>query len=319
MNIVYGLGRGFIEKILMCTDILSNSIAFCDKDPSVRQKYPDGILGIPVISPEEICDFYGEESVHIYITTPIYYEEIFIELTHKFNIPYKNISYLRIPHSEMFRDIADILYRSHGPATPIRDSAFEGALLLADRIKPLKLLPKNMICAEVGVAYGDFSKSILKICKPEKFYAIDLFSTDNPYYWNRDYLTKEAITHREWYEREFDEYIENGILETRQGFSWDVLSDFPDHYFDYIYVDAAHDYDSVMKDINVLKSKIKPGGYVQFNDYTPGDNAIMTHYGVISAVNQFINNGNHQVKFFCLNESGFHDIVVQTNAEERLI
>jgi len=34
-------------------------------------------------------------------------------------------------------------------------------------------MPKNSICAEIGVNRGNFSKSILKIVQPKKLYLID--------------------------------------------------------------------------------------------------------------------------------------------------
>ena len=39
----------------------------------------------------------------------------------------------------------------------------------------LKLLPKGLRIAELGVFRGDFSKEILDICQPSKLYLVDLF------------------------------------------------------------------------------------------------------------------------------------------------
>jgi hypothetical protein len=50
-----------------------------------------------------------------------------------------------------------------------------GCKLLPDRDYVLPLLPKGGIVAELGVAYGDFSRKILNFIKPEYFYAIDIF------------------------------------------------------------------------------------------------------------------------------------------------
>ena len=42
---------------------------------------------------------------------------------------------------------------------------------------------------------------------------------------------------------------------------------FEDNFFDYIYIDAAHDYNNVMKDINGWMSKLKTGGVMAGHDY----------------------------------------------------
>ena len=43
----------------------------------------------------------------------------------------------------------------------------------------LKILPKQSICAEIGVNEGNFSKRILHHTKPNKLYLIDSWSTKN--------------------------------------------------------------------------------------------------------------------------------------------
>jgi len=81
-----------------------------------------------------------------------------------------------------------------------------------------------------------------------------------------------------------------------------------------VYLDAAHDYHSVKKDLEALDRKIKYGGFIQFNDYCLGS-SFSAPYGVIKAVNSFVNTGMHKVKFFCLGLEplyvGYPDIVVQ--------
>ena len=57
----------------------------------------------------------------------------------------------------------------------------DGCKLLVDRKSALSCLEKNLVVAEVGVAFGGFTRKLLDIMKPRKFYAIDYFFADNPY------------------------------------------------------------------------------------------------------------------------------------------
>ena len=90
--------------------------------------------------------------------------------------------------------------------------------------------------------------------------------------------------------------------------SWDCLDSLEDNTLDYIYIDAAHDYASVKRDISKAIKKIKDGGILQFNDYTCWDMYNCSFYGVIPAVNEMINENDCEVLAYCLSSDGFADI-----------
>lgn len=50
--------------------------------------------------------------------------------------------------------------------------------------------------------------------------------------------------------------------------SWDGANYYVDESLDFIFIDAAHDYESVKKDINAWFPKIKKGGIIAGHDYT---------------------------------------------------
>jgi hypothetical protein len=227
---------------------------------------------------------------------------------------------LPLPFADKSRELVEIKYKYFaGDNEPINPETLESAILLPGRSAALECMPKNAIVTEIGVAFGDFSRKILDCLSPKKFYAIDYFRQDISAFaflkpdWHQN-GNLDNMTHRQWYEDRFKEEIVSGTMELRQGLSWDCLAQFPDDYFDYVYLDAAHDYQSVRKDIDALKTKVKDGGYIQFNDYCVGP-AFGYPYGVINAVNSFVNSGAHKVKYFCLSTNplyvGFPDIVVQ--------
>lgn len=50
-------------------------------------------------------------------------------------------------------------------------------------------------------------------------------------------------------------------------YSFNVADRFDDNSIDFIYLDGAHNYDSVEKDINLYYPKVKDGGYIGGHDY----------------------------------------------------
>lgn len=193
-------------------------------------------------------------------------------------------------------------------AKSISKEAVVGAQCLANREEMLKRLPHGLMCAEVGVAYGDFSRKILDCALPKKFYAIDLFSENIPGFWDSNLFQDSNMQFYDYYKARFQKEIFEKIVEMKKGYSWDVLSNFSDDFFDYVYLDAAHDYSSVKKDIAQLEKKVKNGGIIQFNDYTYQED-----YGVIPAVNEFLGRTSSKVLFYCFAANGYADVVIKLN------
>jgi len=147
--------------------------------------------------------------------------------------------------------------------------------LLTDRTELLELMPKNAVCAEIGVNEGEFSEEILKFTKPSKLYLIDAW--DDIVYHNglRDAVLKK-----------FQKEINNGQVEMRIGLSTNELPKFPDGFFDWVYLDTAHTYDITIAELNILKTKMKTGGIITGHDYVTGWWGGWFRYGVIEAVHE---------------------------------
>ncbi len=64
---------------------------------------------------------------------------------------------------------------------------------------------------------------------------------------------------------------------------------FPDNYFDYVYVDGNHKYESVKKDLELWFSKVKKGGTFAGHDFNK------PHLGVAKAVIEFAKENNLKV------------------------
>ena len=161
----------------------------------------------------------------------------------------------------------------------IKPELMDNIIIIPNRGVLLDLMPKNGFVAEIGVAEGLYSKQILQQNIPRKLHLIDSWPP------RKGHSTNDA---RQAVEKNFAAKISEGVAKVHQGVSWEVLREFPDSYFDWVYIDAGHDYNSVKKDLNLCKKKVKMGGYICGHDYITWSNAL-DRFGVVEAVNEFIN------------------------------
>jgi SAM-dependent methyltransferase len=150
-------------------------------------------------------------------------------------------------------------------APQLGNEHLRNCVVVPTRTSLLQRLPKGGIVAEVGVLHGQFSREILANVSPLELHLIDHKLEPGA----RDLATKTAATVR-----------------LHEGDSATVLNQFPDGHFDWLYVDAQHTYDGVVRDIGVARRKVKPHGLLVFNDYTPWSYVEMQPYGVVAAVNE---------------------------------
>lgn len=164
------------------------------------------------------------------------------------------------------------------------------AQILPDRRALLKTLGENAFGAEVGVASGMFSDLILEISQPKILHLID--------YWKKDRrghgITPGRVVSlfqkkkQDWnvIQDKYQDKITEGKVVLHRGLSWDMLNDMPDSSLDWIYIDAAHDYSSVKKDLDAAKEKVKNNGVIMGHDYVRwGRHGFKC--GVVEAVNEF--------------------------------
>lgn len=202
----------------------------------------------------------------------------------------------------------DLGYYSMNFGPAIDQKHLEKCKVYANRFMPLELVPKNTICAEIGVAYGEYSDEILKIVNPKELHMIDLYSWGD--FWGRDYFKSSGKNHYEWIK---DKYKDDERVKIKKGLSFEVLEQYPDEYFDYVYVDGGHDYETVKKDIEVLLRKIKNNGIIAFNDYTYFSVNENMEYGVERAVNEMLYNSNYEVIAYAMALSHMNDIVIRVH------
>jgi hypothetical protein len=194
------------------------------------------------------------------------------------------------------------------------------ARVVADRWAALPLWPKGAVIAEVGVALGGFSQSILESCQPRRFLAIDRFDLhDLPELWGKS--TQEHFsgrTHRQFYEDRFAAEIRDGRMEVRQGDSSDMIAALPDDSVDLFYVDADHTYDGVRRDLDALRPKVRADGWIIMNDYLPADTFSNAPLGVIQATNEFMVGDGWEMVYFALAPIMYCDVGLRRLGSEAL-
>lgn len=151
--------------------------------------------------------------------------------------------------------------------------------LIPSRSDLLAMVPKGSVIAELGVNAGDFSSEILKLCEPKQLHLIDIWGSERYH----DGLF-DGVKDR------FKEQIENGTVVIHRMLSVEAASLFTDGFFDFVYIDTAHDYLTTRDELKAYASKMKPDGILAGHDYNKGNWVKGFRYGVIEAVHEFAKN-----------------------------
>jgi len=101
------------------------------------------------------------------------------------------------------------------------------------------------------------------------------------------------------------------IRDRHEGFSKNILETFKDESFDWVYIDADHRYKAVKEDIEAAKFKVKPGGYLVFNDFARIDRVGLGTFGVHQAVCEFIAKEKWDITHFAFHPKALYDIALQ--------
>jgi hypothetical protein len=176
------------------------------------------------------------------------------------------------------------------PALPLPSpERLEGCVLLKDREEILQRLPRGGIAAEVGTQEGLFAEKIWSIVQPERLHLFDL---DDKWFCARHLLMRPEV-------------------QLHLGDSSTSLAAFPDNYFDWLYIDGDHSYDGVRRDIEVARTRVRPGGLLIFNDFTIWSIAECCDYGVPYAVCEFVEQHGWDFVYFALHPHCYHDVALR--------
>lgn len=179
-------------------------------------------------------------------------------------------------------------------------------------------LPPRPRVVEVGVALGDFSEFLLEALDPAEFVGIDTFDMHHlEVVWGR--RTAEIFTGRthEAYFR--DRFAARGAqVKVLHGFSFEQLATLEAGSCDLIYVDAAHDFENVSRDLAASLRCLAPNGLIVANDYTLFDPFMRVDYGVVQAVNEFLESNDFEMEGFALEKNMFCDVALRRRVQVRV-
>lgn len=182
------------------------------------------------------------------------------------------------------------------PARALGDVHVANCTVVADRERIIERMPKGGVIAEVGVLSGRFSRRLLDIVAPRELH---LFDTN---------FGRHSVAER------LGPQIDAGVVHLHEGLSWDRLPELPDGELDFIYVDADHSYEGVTRDIGVAKRKIRPDGFLVFNDYTYWSPLECLKYGVVEAVNELCLDDGWELIYFALAPQMYCDVALRRRA-----
>ena len=136
-------------------------------------------------------------------------------------------------------------------------------------------LQKGGVVAEIGVAFGEFTDEILLRAQPRRLHLIDAWSSPR-YQEGLDTIKRRHIGE-----------VETGRIVINQGLSTEQLATFDDAYFDWVYIDTDHTYETTSAELRLARRKVKQGGRIAGHDFTSGNCVTPWPYGVIEACNEF--------------------------------
>lgn len=144
--------------------------------------------------------------------------------------------------------------------------------------------------AEIGVHTGKNARVMFDTIPNLKLHCVDCWKA----------VGSRTERHQRLYYRRMKQLLEpeiiNGQANIIKKWSLDAVKDFKRESLDFVYIDANHNYDSIMQDIIQWTRKVRPGGIVSGHDY---------HYkrpscGVVEAVKNYTS--FHRLNYYYLDD-----------------
>jgi len=151
----------------------------------------------------------------------------------------------------------------------------------------LRRMPKNAVCAEIGVWKGDFSDRILRVTRPRELHLIDPWAFQ-PEFPKRRYSGNMAGSQEDMdaiCEAVRQRFAHASEVRVHRRFSSDLVDILQGTTLDWVYIDGNHSKTFVKQDLELSWQCLRSGGYVTGDDYFWRDPD--GSYGVREAVEEF--------------------------------
>lgn len=163
----------------------------------------------------------------------------------------------------------------------------EGCRFAPTREDMVSQFPRGGKVAELGTYRGNFAREILNRNDPSELHIVDLVYT----YFDQVLASDPRVT-------------------CHQGICHEVVATFPDGYFDWIYLDADHSYEGTLREAERAALKVRPGGFLVFNDFAHID-PWLGRYGVHRAAVDFALKHRWPLRWFAYERSALYDVALQ--------
>ena len=154
----------------------------------------------------------------------------------------------------------------------------------------------GMVIGEIGVFKGEFATALLGL-QPSKMVLIDPwdgFLTSG----DCDGNNVAQIDGEAAFMMVKEKTKGMPCVEIRRGYSEKELMEFPDEFFDILYIDGDHSFEGCFKDLQLARRKVKRGGWICGHDYEMNELKARNVYcfGVNQAVDIFCIKNNLKVR-----------------------
>lgn len=121
------------------------------------------------------------------------------------------------------------------------------------RWRLLRAMGKGGICAEIGVWKGDFSQRIVRWCRPKELHLIDpwIFSPQFPERWYGGAIAQSQADMDDIMLAVTKRFAAHREVKLHRGKSAEIADQFPNAYFDWVYIDGDHSYEMVLEDLRI--------------------------------------------------------------------
>ena len=126
-------------------------------------------------------------------------------------------------------------------------------------------MPRGGIGAEIGVAFGLFSKDILRLTEPSLLYLIDCWEQLSVEVTGHDPANSGQEVKDGQYHQTIQRFLTDPRVRVIKAFSEKIAPLFPNDYFDWLYIDANHL--QAYQDCVAWWPKVRPGGWLMGHDY----------------------------------------------------